>query len=109
MSKDTGAEVELSRPSGSETYTLGGRSGASILSFNLAQAGAYELSADYPAGQGGPQVVLAVAHGFAGGLIAQVLGFFAIDGAFTILALAIAGWTYFARRKAIAALRADAT
>lgn len=70
----TGADVELQTPSMSQTYTINDRSGVSILEFEIDQPGAYVLTGAYPPGQEGPQMVLAVASGFVGGLLTTIFG-----------------------------------
>ncbi len=54
-----GAAVETD-PAREVTYELGGRSGRSILEFWIEEDGKYLLSASYPQGVDGPEVVLAV-------------------------------------------------
>ena len=108
VNKDSGAEVELSRPAGSESYTMGGRSGVSAFSFELSQPGAYELSAEYPDGQSGPQVVLAIGHAFVRRLLTTIIEVFGIGGGSIALALIIGVWTFVARLRARAALQTGA-
>jgi hypothetical protein len=59
-SKDDFTEVALSSPSGSTTYSVGGRAGVSVLKFEIDEPGTYVLSADYAPGADGPDVVLAI-------------------------------------------------
>ena len=48
----------------SMTYSMGGRSGRSVLEFDVTRAGSYLFSCDYPPDSKGPQVVVAVGAGF---------------------------------------------
>ena len=61
--KTTGAEVALTTPSSSETYSFGPRSGVALMVFTVGEPGTYELSGQYPEGQDGPELVLAVGRG----------------------------------------------
>jgi len=93
--KATGAGVPLARPMGSSTYSLGQRSGQSILEFRIDQPGTYEISAAYGKGQSGPDVVIAVGHGFAKAIIVvaakiiSVLIFFLLGAAAIAMILVI--------------------
>jgi 2',3'-cyclic-nucleotide 2'-phosphodiesterase (5'-nucleotidase family) len=78
ISKATGAKVPLSVASMSGNYEFGGRAGTSVFDFNIHDPGVYELSAAYPEGQAGPEVVLAVGHDFTMGLLTTIFGSLAI-------------------------------
>ncbi|MFZ5792696.1 MAG: hypothetical protein ACOY3L_18550 [Pseudomonadota bacterium] len=99
-SEDTGAVVALTAPSMTTSYEFGGRSGVSILSFELDAPGRYRLAAAYGNGQRAPAVVLAVGHGFVGKLMAMILSTMAIGLGSAALAIAIAVVTLLKRRKA---------
>lgn len=71
--KTTGREVSIYSPQGSSSYSFGGRSGRSVLAFSIDQPGIYELSAGYPQGDGGPEVVLAVGHSISWGVISGIM------------------------------------
>lgn len=60
----SGQTIVLRRPGGSMTYSVGGRSGRSVLQFDAQQLGQYVLSCAYPEERNGPEVVLAVGTGF---------------------------------------------
>jgi hypothetical protein len=60
INKTTGSKVATHPPSGSTTYSMGGRTGRSILAFDIDQPGIYELSANYTKGKEGPEIVLAI-------------------------------------------------
>ncbi len=74
VSKKTGTEIPLSQGSMSMTYDLGSRCGRSILECEVAAPGIYELSAQYPEGQSGPDVVLAIGRDFKSKLMVTILG-----------------------------------
>ncbi|MNE43990.1 hypothetical protein D3C80_1381960 [compost metagenome] len=94
-----GAPVAVSAPMGSASYSLGGRQGEAINVFDVEQAGAYRISADYD-GAAGPQTVIAVGQGFMGRLFTTILS--ALGAAFLgmILAAAVVVGVYLARRRA---------
>ncbi len=71
--KTTGQEVPTHPSEGSMSYSLGSRSGRSVLAFDIDQPGIYELSAGYPEGNDGPQVVLAVGHGLFGNIFSAIV------------------------------------
>jgi hypothetical protein len=69
----TGEKVDLSPPFGSSTYTFAGRSGRSIAAFEIDHPGVYRMTASYPPGREGPQVVLAVGTGLFGGIASKIV------------------------------------
>jgi hypothetical protein len=71
--KTTGQEVITYSPEGSTSYSLGSRSGRSVLAFDVDPPGIYELSAKYPQGVEGPEVVLAVGHGLFGSVFSAIM------------------------------------
>jgi hypothetical protein len=99
VSSATGAPVQLEAPGASTTYSLGGRAGVSIFSFTIEKPGRYHLSAGYPGGVEGGQLVLAVGHGFGRKLVETILGGVGIGFASFALAVTIAGVTFWKRRK----------
>lgn len=100
VSKDTRAKVALSRASTNSTYAVGGRSGESIFDFRIERPGTYELSAWYPEGREGPEVVLAVGHDFTTKLLLTIFGGLGILFGSIALAVAIALVTFIKREKA---------
>lgn len=100
-SDETGEPVSLTRPSGSSSYSFGGYTGESVLSFELAKPGRYRLSASYPDGRGEPQTVLAVSHGFISRLLTTIFGVIAIGFASFGAAVAIGVVTFLKRRRAM--------
>jgi hypothetical protein len=87
ISRESGATVDLQAATMNSTYTINSRSGRSMLSFEADQPGAYTLTAAYPAGSAGPEVVLAVGRGIGFGRAARIIG--AIASLFTGGALAV--------------------
>jgi len=73
----SGRSVSLSPPLTHSEYLVGCRHGVSMLTFRIDQPGTYHLSARYPEGAVGPQVVLAVGHVGRGQVAA--LGLFALS------------------------------
>jgi hypothetical protein len=98
--KVTGHRIALSRPSARSTYSLGGRKGVSVLEFNIDQPGIYEFSASYPEGEEGPEVVLAMGHGFLKNLMGTIFGGLALFFGSGAIAIAIAVVTVLKREKA---------
>jgi hypothetical protein len=74
VSMSTGAEIALSPATMNSSYSMGSRSGVSVLDFQIESAGTYELSAQYSGGQEGPEVVLAVGEGFTEDIFKTVFG-----------------------------------
>lgn len=72
-SRATGRDVALSPVTYSSGYIIQGRSGMAMYSFEIDQAGTYELDAHYRQGDSGPQAVLSV--GESEGLIWGIGGF----------------------------------
>jgi len=100
-SKATGQEVTLSRTAVSSRYSVGGRSGYSVFGFKIDRPGIYEISAQYPEGQEGPEVVLAVGQGFTMRVLTTVFGGLAIVFGSIGLSVAIAVYTAVKRHKAL--------
>jgi len=74
---ESGRCVSLTPPSIPSEYLVGCRHGVSMLTFRIDQPGVYHLSAHYPEGGDGPQVVLAVGRTGRGQVAA--LGLFALS------------------------------
>lgn len=62
-SVESGAATLLAKPSMDTSYTLGGRSGHSVLEFPIHQAGRYTFACDYGDNPKGAEVVVAVGSG----------------------------------------------
>jgi len=96
----TGQDIGTYSPDGSFSYSIGSRSGRSVMAFYIEQPGIYELSASYPQGEGGPTVVLAVGTDLSGGVISAIaLPLLLIYGSIGA-GIAIAFITYRKRREA---------
>jgi hypothetical protein len=68
---ETGRSVAVTTSAGA-SYSLGSRSGQSILAFQTSQDGRYEMACDYD-GNTGPKAVLAVGTGIVSGILRTVL------------------------------------
>jgi len=99
VSKARNAKIALSPSSVNSTYEFSGRSGRSIFDFRINQPGVYALSAGYPQGQQGPEVVLAVGKDFTTGLFATVLESLALVFGSMGIAVAITVVTLLKRSK----------
>jgi hypothetical protein len=73
-SRESDEYILLQKPSASVTYTLGGRSGKSVLQFHTSKAGHFRLSCRYPEEKRGPDVVIAVGRGVGTRILITVLG-----------------------------------
>jgi hypothetical protein len=82
----SGRDIALRRPAAQSTYSFGGRSGVSMLAFDVEAPGMYRLDAAYDDGRRQPQTVLAVSTGFLGGLFATI----AIAGGITLAGVGVA-------------------
>lgn len=105
-SKATGVLVPLAPATSNGTYEFGSRAGASVFEFKIPDPGVYELSASYPEGQQGQEVVLAVGHDFTGGLLTTVFGSLAIVFGSMGISLALTIYTLIKRSNAIKRLKA---
>lgn len=86
-----GRDIAVTPPSGRTRYSLGGRSGRSVLAFAIETPGMYRLSAQYDDGRREPQAVLAVGSGFAGGLLTTIIATLAIVFAGLTTAIILTG------------------
>jgi len=101
ISKSTGEVVPVRGPSAHMTYSLAGRSGVSMLSFDIGEkTGDYRISAGYPSGRDAPRVVLAVGHGFGKRLFTTILGGLGLAMLSLIVPVTIAAVTFYRRRRA---------
>ncbi len=100
-SKATGVEVPLSRSLVTGTYDIGGRSGVSMLEFQIDEPGVYEFWAGYEGTGEGPRVVLAIGQGFGLRIATTVLGSLGIVFGCIGLAVAIAVYTAVKRHNAL--------
>jgi hypothetical protein len=68
-----GAAITLEKPGGDTTYTVGGRSGHSVLTFPIQHAGRYTFACDYGENAKGPEVVVAVGSGVGEAIFGTVI------------------------------------
>ncbi|MFZ3147957.1 MAG: hypothetical protein WA137_02855 [Methanothrix sp.] len=88
------------------TYSLGSRSGRSVMAFTAPRAGVYQLNASY-SGRSGQNVVLAVGKGMVEGILSSIMiSLLALFGSIAIAA-AISFVTYRRRKKAFHKLEED--
>jgi hypothetical protein len=78
VSKANGSKVALSLTSVNTTYEFGGHAGRAIFDFTIDQPGIYTLTAAYPEGRQGPEIVLAVGEDSTIGLFTTIFTGFAI-------------------------------
>ena len=99
---DGGTPLTLDQLGVTTSYDLGGRSGRSVLAFDVARAGDYRLVAGYPEGEAKSQAVLAVGRGVAGRILSLVFTALGIAFLGVAVAVVIAVITYRRRRAALA-------
>ena len=104
VSKETNTPVHLDQASVNTTYTVGGRSGMSLLDFEIDKPGTYEVTATYRDNPDRPRIVLAIGHGVARSIFTTVLVGIAIMFGTVTLTLLIAIITLVKRRRAKKAL-----
>jgi hypothetical protein len=83
----TGEALAVAPTTLAETYSFGGRSGKSILSFDISQPGVYRLAAAYEDGGSQPQAALAIGHGFLADLLTTI--FVSLGMVFGCIAVAV--------------------
>ena len=98
-SKLSGEEIPLTQSGMNATYSMGSRSGVSVLDFRIDSPGIYVLSAAYSPGSEGPETVLSVGQGFLKQLLLTILGSIGIMFGAVGGAVAIAATTFVKRRK----------
>jgi hypothetical protein len=97
----TSAPVRLAEPTMSANYTIGNRSGTSILAFAIDRPGRYRLVATLAGGRSEPQAVLAVEQGMLGEMFGLIFGTIAIAFAGLGVAGAIVLVVLWQRSKAV--------
>lgn len=85
----TGRELEVKPASSSATYNVGGRSGTAVWSFQVDSPGDYIISADYPDGRKGGEMVLAVGNRFMQDLLTTIFASIGILFGAMVLGIAI--------------------
>lgn len=99
MEKATGLDQAVYPSNVSLSYSLGSRSGRSILAFRAPRAGVYQFNSSYP-GRAGPEIVLAVGKGMAEGMFSSVALSLALLFGSIVLASIVAYYTYSRRKRA---------
>ncbi|MFB3766171.1 MAG: hypothetical protein ACE14P_13125 [Methanotrichaceae archaeon] len=100
LEKQTGTEIALHPPAIRSTYSINGRSDVSIFDFDINRSGTYELSAWYPGGQAGQQVVLGVGPNTSSDIMGSIVKVLMISLGSGLLALFVVVDTYRKRKKA---------
>ena len=98
--KATGLDLAVYPANVSHSYSLGSRSGRSILAFQAARAGVYQFNSSYP-DLAGPEIVLAVGKGMAEGLFSSIAISMALLFGSILLASIVAYYTYSRRKRAL--------
>jgi membrane associated rhomboid family serine protease len=99
VAEEGGEQVAVTTPTMTARYSIGGRSGVSVLAFEIARPGRSRLIAAYSGGRTEPAAVLTVGHGFFVKLLATILGAISAAAAGFVGGLVIALVTYFQRRR----------
>ncbi len=97
--KSTGIKIPADATQGNTTYSIGGRSGRSVMEFVIDRQGIYELSAWYPSGSG-PEIVLAIEKDPFDNLMSMIIVGIAIDFGSILVAITIVVAVYQRRRRA---------
>ncbi|MCX6678275.1 MAG: hypothetical protein NTU95_10100, partial [Methanothrix sp.] len=104
--KATGSDLATYPTKSSITYSLGSRSGRSIMAFTALRAGIYQVNASY-SGRDGTEVVLAIGKGMVEGIFSSIIiSMAALFGSIAIAAV-IAFVTYRRRKKAFLKLEEE--
>lgn len=96
-------DVPVSPSLMSTSYSLTNHAGRSIRTFQVDEPGSYEITVDYREGEAGSDVILAVGQGVVRGIFMSIGAFLGAGVVFcmmTILAIAIAGITFYRRYQA---------
>lgn len=107
IEKSSGIRFATYPPPGSLTYSFGGRSGISILAFQINHRGSYQLNAFYPPNYQGSQVVLAVGRGLMDRIVSTVIVSLAVIFGSTSLSVTIAIIIYRKRQNALSRQREE--
>ena len=81
------------------TYSLGNRSGRSIMAFTTPRAGIYQVNASY-SGRAGPRIVLAIGKGIVEGIFSSIMISLAALFGSIVIAAVITFVTYRRRKRA---------
>jgi hypothetical protein len=99
-SKSNADEVAISRTQSSLSYNVGGRSGSSVLSFQVPEDGDYQFSCRFSEGTSGPQSVVAVGTGLGTKIVKLVITCMVEMFGGTTLALCVFLSVFFQRERA---------
>jgi hypothetical protein len=97
----TGQPVSVRTPLADTNYDIQSRAGQSLMVFDIDRAGDYEITAEYPPGVDGPEVVLAIGSGIGANIafgVGALLGSIGIFCGATLLVIAIVAVTFWRRR-----------
>ena len=97
--KATNLDLATYPARGSFTYSLGNRSGRSIMAFTTPRAGIYQVNASY-SGRAGPRIVLAIGKGIVEGIFSSIMISLAALFGSIVIAAVITFVTYRRRKKA---------
>lgn len=100
VSEKASGQTLATYPASGSTYSMGGRNGRSVMSFNVEKTGIYWINASYPK-EPGPEVVLAVGRGFIDGIFYFVFTALALLFGAIAIAAFISYKTYTRRKKAL--------
>lgn len=104
-SVESGAAIALTKPSMNTTYSLGGRSGHSVLEFPVHQDGRYTFACDYGDNPKGAEVVVAVGSGVGEAISLTIAESFAAIGGGVAAGLAVIVIVFVMRERTKAKLR----
>ena len=97
--KATGIDLATYPAKSSFTYSLGNRSGRSIMAFTTPRAGIYQVNASY-SGRAGPRIVLAIGKGIVEGIFSSIMISLAALFGSIVIAAVITFVTYRRRKRA---------
>jgi hypothetical protein len=98
--QDHEGSIPLRNPGSTANYTIGGRSGRSILQFSVARDGEYHFSCDDMEPSSGQQIVLAVGDGVGPAILRMILASFATVSVTVLLSMLIFFRVYIRRDNA---------
>ena len=104
--KATGIDLATYPAKSSFTYSLGSRSGRSIMAFTTPRAGIYQVNASYSE-RAGPRIVLAIGKGIVEGVFSSIMISLAALFGSIVIAAVITFVTYRRRKKAFLKLEEE--
>jgi hypothetical protein len=100
VSEKASGQTLATYPASGSTYSMGSRTGRSVMSFNVEKTGIYWINTSYPR-EPGPEVVLAVGSGVMDGISYFVFAALALLFGSIAIAAFISYRTYTRRKKAL--------